>query len=474
MHRLTLAGLAACLVASLAAGCASTAAPPRADGAVAPLQLPPAWQGEAPPAARIAGSWWRTFDDALLPALVDEALARNLDLQSAQLALQRARALRDVAAAAEAPQLGLGGSAGRSRGAGGTANSLRAGVDASWEADLFGANAAATTAASADADAADATLRATRLSVAAEVALAYLQWQGQRAQADAARASLASQQATLELVQWRQRAGLVDALTLEQARASADSARARVAALQHGQAQVAHALALLLGQPPAALQARLAAAPAAIATAPALPALPQPADLLQRRWDLQAAQQRIAGQLATLSQREAERRPRFTLSGNLALQAATLSALGASGALVAGLAASVDWPLLDGGAGAARVAAQQAALDSARVAWQAAVLVALQDVEDGLSALARQRERVQALTQASASADEALRLARIGYDAGLNDFLTLLDSERSALSAADALASARTELATAHVRLYKAIGGGWTADPTSSTASTSP
>lgn len=467
--------------ALMLAGCASQA--PRSAQTTAALDLPAQWTqpaGPALPAVTAAPSerdWWARFADPLLPTLVDEALAGNLDLQTAQATLARARALSDAARAAAGPSVGTGASAGRNRSSGHGSSSLRVGLDASWEVDLFGANAAASAAAQADADAAAATLQATRLAVAAETALTWLQWQGLRAQRAAAEASLASQMQTLELVQWRQRSGLVSGLDAEQASASVDSARARVAALQLQQTQAEHALAVLLGRAPATLSARLNASPPSPTTAlaaPALPMLPQPAALLQRRWDLQAAEHRISGQLATLAQREAERKPQFSISGNLALQAATLSALGGSGALVAGLAAAVDWTLFDGGAGAARVAAQQAALDSARIDWQAAVLAALQDVEDGLATLQRQQQRVDALARAASAADEALRLARLSYQAGLSDFMTLLDSERSALSAADTLAAARTELASAHVRLYKALGGAWGGDDAPRAASAAP
>ncbi len=466
--RSVLLPLLATLLAALLAACAGRS-PLVDDAAPTATELPARWIGAAPAVAP-AADWWSGFDDPLLAGLIDEALARNLDLQGAAAALARARALRDVAAAAQGPSLGTGASAGRSRSSNRSADSLRIGLDASWEADLFGSAFAATAAAQADADAAAASLQATRLAVAAETGLAYLQWQGAATQRQVAAASLASLLQSQELVQLRQRAGLVSALDVEQARSAVEQARARVSALQHTQAQAEHALSVLLGRPPAALADRLASAPRRPASAPALPALPQPAALLQRRWDLQATQLRISGQLATLAQREAERRPRLTLSGNLALQAATLSALGGSGALVAGIAAAIDWTVFDGGAGAARVAAQQAALESARIDWQAAVLVALQDVEDGLSSLATAGARVDALQRAAAAADEALRLARLSYQAGLADFLTLLDSERSALSAADALASARTDLAGSHVRLYKTLGGGWQADPNGANA----
>lgn len=450
------------LAASVLAACSSLSSPPAGDTPAPPL--PAAWQGSAPSADNagdgLAGAAWQGFADPLLAALVDEALAANLDLQAAQARLAQARALVDVAAAGQQPTLGSSASAGRSRSGNQTANSLRVGLDASWEADLFGANAAATRAARAGAESSAATLQATRLSVAAETALAYIAWQGVREQLRVAEASLVSQRQTLELVQARVASGLADHLELQQANSTLEQAQARVPALRLTLAQDEHALALLLGQPPAALSARLAAAPQVLPRAPALPALPLPAELLRRRPDLRAAELQIDAELATLAQTEAQRKPSFTLSGNLALQAATLSGLGHAAALVAGLAAGVDWTIFDGGAGAARVAAQRSALDQARIAWRSAVLAALQDVEDGLAALARGEERVTTLQRASAAADEAASFARIRWQAGLTDFTTLLDAERSALSAGDSLASARTDLASAHIRLLKSLGGG--------------
>lgn len=448
------------LTAALAA-CSTPSAPP--DTAVVVPDLPASWHAPSPadtPADTLSGTAWKGFADPLLPQLVDEALAANLDLRSAAAALARARALRDLAAASQGLQLGSGASAARNRNAAGSGNTLRLGLDASWEADVFGANAAATAAAQADADAAAATLRATRLQVAAETALAYVQWQGVRQQLRVAEASLASQQQTLALVQARLKAGLAGTLELETATATLEQTGARVPALRQTLTQAEHALAVLLGLPPAALGPRLAAAPLSLPLVPELPAVGVPAQLLQRRPDLRAAERKAASALATLSQQQAARKPGFTLSGSLALQAATLSGLGGSGALLAGVASAVNWTLLDGGAGEARVAAQQAALDSARITWQAAVLAALQDVEDSLSALATGRERVVALLRASASADEALALARHRWQAGLVDYGTLLDAERTALSAADSLASARTDAASSHIRLLKALGGG--------------
>lgn len=442
------------VIALVLAGCAGVA-PPAAPPAPA---APEAWRQ---PAAAATG--WRGFGDPLLEALVGEALTANPDLKRARAALAQARAQRDLAAAGRSMQLGSSASAGRNRNGGVSSSSLKAGLDASWEVDTFGALGNASAAAQASADASAATLDATRLSVAGETALAYLQWLGTREQLAIARDSVAGQAATLEIVQWRVQAGLASALDAEQAQGNLEQTRAQLPVLQKTQLANEHRLAVLTGRAPAALASRLAAAPAALPGLPALPAAGLPADTLRRRPDVRAAELQAIAAWHTLAQREAERRPTFRISGNLGWQAATLAALGGPATLVAGVAAAIDWPLLDGGAAVARVAVQQAVLDAAQAQYEAAVLAALQDVEDNLVALATGGERVGLLARATEAADAAQQLARHRYQAGLVDFTTLLDAQRSALSARDTLASARTELWLAHVRLAKALGGAWPA-----------
>lgn len=438
------------------AGCANLAP---ADRPAPAIDLPAAWREAAPPADLATG--WRGFGDATLTALVGEALSANPDLKRAQASLAQARAQRDVTAAAGALQLGSSASAGRNRANRFDSNSFKGGLDASWELDAFGALDRGTAAAEASAQASAATLAATRLSIAGEVAVAYWTWQGTRDRLSLAEQSVAAQQQTLEIVRWRVAAGLASALDAEQAQGNLETTRATLPALKKTLQQTEHALAVLTGRAPGALAQRLAAVPATPAALPALPAAGVPAEWLRRRPDVQAAEWQATAAWHTLAVREAERRPSFRLSGNLGWQAATLSALGGPASLVAGIAAAVDWPLLDGGAGLARMAVQQAALDGAEAQYQAAVLTAQQDVEDNLVALATGRERVARLEAAAASADAALLLARQRYQAGLVDFDTLLDTQRSALSAQDSLSSARTDLALTHVRLAKALGGAW-------------
>lgn len=441
----------------LLAGCA-------APGAVAPAaalaaEAPATWSQPAP-----AGVAWQGFGDPLLTALVDEALAANTDLAGARAALAQARAQRDLTAAGAAPQLGSSASAGRNRSRQTASESWQLGLDASWELDVSGALGQATAAAGLALEASAASLDATRLSVAGETAIAYAQWQLAREQLVIARQSRDTLAQTLQAVQWRVQAGLTPALDAEQARANLESTEAQIAAQQKSLAQSRHALALLTGRAPAALDARLADAPAVLAR-PALPALALPAEVLRQRPDVRAAELRLRAQWATLAAREAARWPSFRISGNLAWQAARSAALFGPASLVAGLAASVDWPVLDGGATQARIALQQGVRDAAEADWRASVLAALKDVEDNLAALDADGTRVAALERALAAAERAQALADARYRAGQTEFTTLLDSQRSALSARSTLAAARTDLWLAHVRLAKALGGRWPASP---------
>jgi outer membrane protein TolC len=193
----------------LLAACATP--PPPADDPQGPLPLAAGWSDTAANApqgqATLTERWWQAWQDPLLDQLVDEALQANPGLAGARATLARSRALREGVAAGLAPQLGSSASASRNRSAGRNSNSLSAALDASWEPDLSGAGAAAVAAAEAQARSADATLAASRLALAGDVAQAYLQWQGLRQRSRLAADNLAAQRESLQLAQWRAAAG---------------------------------------------------------------------------------------------------------------------------------------------------------------------------------------------------------------------------------------------------------------------------
>jgi NodT family efflux transporter outer membrane factor (OMF) lipoprotein len=453
-------------LALLGSGCASLqqpSAPPPAD------PVPAAWTAPVPVAAAAdLAQWWTRFGDPALPGLVAQALQANTDIAVAQARLRQARAARELAAAGLQPRVGASASAqgNWSEATGRTGESWRTGLDASWEADLWGAGAAGVRAAEATERAGALTLEQARVSVAAEVALTLLQLRGTQAREAIARRNLASQQQTLQITQWRRDAGLVTELDVAQARTAVEQTRAQLPALAGAAEQAMNALAVLTGRAPGALHAELAARddpqPPAV---PADLAVAFPADVLRQRPDVQAAERRLAAAAARVEQADLQRLPGFTLGGSIGLSALSLAALG-SGAGVASLAASVSVPVFDAGRLQAQVRQQEGARDEAAAGYRAAVLAALQEVEDALVSLARTREQLAAQQAAATSARRATELAEQRYASGLVDFQNVLQSQRTLLAAEDAVATTATTLATAHVRLYKALGGGWTPEPT--------
>ncbi|MBC7955186.1 MAG: efflux transporter outer membrane subunit [Cytophagales bacterium] len=455
--------VAALAFAFMVSGCASitTRTQPLPE-----IAVPAQWSGTASTESATAlAQWWQRFNDPLLTQLVTQALQANTTVRSAQAALAQARALRDVQSANMGPNIGASASAQRSKSGDNPAgNNFRAGFDASWEPDIFGGKRAGLSASVAEALTAQASLADTQVSVAAEVAVAYMQLRGSQARLAIARSNLASQQETLQITDWRVQAGLTTSLELSQARTNTEQTLAQIPTLETAIVQTQHALAVLTGQPPNALQAQLDPV-AAVPLSPDDLALSIPAQTLRQRPDVRAAEQQIAAALARVSQADAARYPSFNLSGSLGLSAIALSSLTGGASLVTGLLGSVSVPLFDGGAARAQVRSQEAGLEKARVAYQAVVLNALQEVEDALVSLRGNRERLLRLRNASESAQQAALLATQRYNSGLVDFQTVLDTQRSLLSTQDNVASTQAELSADHVRLYKALGGGWQPEP---------
>ena len=456
--------------------CASVPAP---SGAPLGFEVPATWSGsvsqpqagDAPNAA--LASWWLRFDDPLLTQLITQALQANTSVRGAQAALQQARALRDVAGAALWPSVGGSASAGRNRSGDNSSNSFQVGLDASWELDVFGGNRAAVQAADASAQASAATLGGVQVSLAAEVTLDYLSLRSAQERLAIAQANLTSQQETLQLTEWRLQAGLVTSLEAEQARASAEQTAAQIPALQTTITQTGHALSVLTGQPPAALSATLAA----VAPLPQVSgdwALAFPADTLRQRSDVRVAEYQVAAAAARVTQADAARLPNFKLGGSLGLKALTLGALTDGASVAAAVLASLSVPVFDAGASQAQLRAQQAALVQANTVYQAAVLTALTEVEDALVALQGDRTRLLRLQNAFDAADIAATLARQRYDSGLVDFQTVLETQRTRLSTQDSVAVARASISAGHVRLVKALGGGWLPAGDTATSSANP
>ncbi|MBA4342579.1 MAG: RND transporter [Methylibium sp.] len=461
------------------AGCAGPA--PRDTIPSSPAEIPARWLQQDASSSNIGSNaadaaalaqWWRLFEDAELSHLIETALRANTSIRGAEAALRQARALRDVSAAGLLPALSGSASAQRSRsGQSSSSASYKAGFDASWEPDLFGANSAAVDTAEASARASAASLADVRVSVAAEVALAYITLRGSQQRLAIAQANLDSQLETLQITQWRLQAGLTTSLEAEQARASVEQTRATLPNLQTSLAQAGHALAALTGQTAQAL-VPLSQNSAAVPQPRQDLTLAIPADTLRQRPDVRAAEASLAAALSKTRQADAARKPSLRLSGTLGLGAGSLSGLSDSSALLRTLLASIALPIFDGGALNAQLRAAQAAAEQSRTAYEASILTALLEVEDALVALRGDRARLARLQLASEAAANAALLARQRYGSGLVDFQTVLETQRTLLNTQDGVASAAASVSADHVRLYKALGGGWQPE-TSAAGSTS-
>ncbi len=422
--------------------------------------------------------WWTRFDDPALSALVDRALARNRDIDAAVARLRQARAGVRAAVGAQLPTLGVSGSANRSVGrgsdsfvdpttgtvfdSGGDTTVFRAGLDAAWETDLFGGLRRSTEAARADAAGSEASLHNAQLSVAAEVGLNYVDARLAQARLKIARDNLASQDETLQIVGWRVQAGLVGSLDLEQARQLRAQTAATIPTLENSYTTALNRLSVLTGDAPGAVDAALRR-PAPIPLPPVSVGAGIPAEVIQRRPDIAAAERSFAAEVARIGVATAELYPALRLSGSI--DGSDQSVGGVFGQSIGSLVAAISAPIFEGGQIRARIEGQRAAADAALAAYRSAVLTALEEVENALRGITAAEQRERALVVADEASRNATLLARLQYRSGLIDFQTLLDAERSLLSSQDSRASARAARATATVQLYKALGGGWQAAP---------
>lgn len=472
--------LAATALAALLAGCATSGPRPSTTSTV---PVPETWSQPAPSAADAApsadlASWWSRFDDPVLTRLVTDALAGNPDVRTAASRIAQSRATRGVEKSALFPTLsaGVSGSGRRTRDhvADTTtdSNSYSASLDASWEIDLFGKNRLALAAASADLAQTEENHRAAQASLSAEVALAYINLRSTESQLASVRRSIASREESTRLTQWREQAGVGDALDARQAESALEQARASIAALEQTLVEARNQLAVLCGRPPGSLD-ELLAAPAATAAIPHAStafAVAIPAETLRQRPDIRAAARAVEAASTRSAAARRDRLPTLSLTGSLGVEAGEIGKLASPSATIASLAGNLVAPIFTAGRITQNIRIQDETTKQALIAYEAAVLDALAETENALSGVRRQDERLAALARAAAAARAADALARQQYEAGLADYLQVLESERTLLSLEQSLAATAADLGSAQVRLFKALGGGWSAEPPATTA----
>ena len=450
------------------------------------VQVPGRWTEEAPdePHGRAVGvsQWWRRFNDPALDSLEERAVGKNLDLRIAEARIREVRSGPGIAAAEGLPRMDVSVLSTRSQrsdsvppfrsripGEGASGGSVfgnrrqdlfQAGFDAGWEMDVFGGVRRDVEAARADIGAAEENLRDVVVTLLAEVARNYIDLQGIRLRIGILKSNLAARQDILALTRIRFDAGLATGLDVARAETLVAATRARLPVLDTEERRIVHRLGVLVGEPPGILLPELSRETPIPLHPPHVP-VGLPSEMLRRRPDIRRAEKELEAATARIGVATADLFPRFSLTGSFGRRSDALEDLSSGRSQWWGFGPSVRWPLFAGGRIRANIQVRNARQEQALALYEKTVLHSLEDVENALVSYSREQERHRLLMEAVDADRRSVDLANSRYSGGLEDFLSVLDAQRSLFDSEDQLAQSEQALAEDVVRLYKALGGGW-------------
>lgn len=398
--------------------------------------------------------WWKSWNDPALNALVDEALAQNLDVAQAVLRLRQQRLLAGASNATFMPVVSAGGKTLQDIAA--VDSYFHASIDVSWDLGLFGDSQAARRSADAGVLDAQAQLHAARVALVADVVHRYLDIRQAQVQRGLALSQQQQAQRQLELLQVRQAQRLADTQTLEQQQLQLRGVQVQLTTLDEAQARAAHALAALLGRDRPEPQWLQADAAAALPQLQAIAVLP--ADLLRRRPDIQSAEAAVEQAAAEVGVSRAALYPRLTLTGSLLFAYNLTRNHRTTSDYIPMVGPQIDIPLFDWGRRRAVADGKELALQASIKAYRQAVLNGIAEAEGALAAIAAQQQRQQALLSAQQIHAARDKAQAVRQKLGLSSELTGLDNARASLQTQSELATAKAAEALAYVALYKAVG----------------
>jgi multidrug efflux system outer membrane protein len=456
---------AAVLAAGTAAGCAI--GPDYTRPAVTQV---PAFRGQSTAEARSLADvpWWDLFDDGVLKGLIREALASNYDVRIAATRIEQARAQVGVARSQFYPQIGYNFAVARSRdplAAVGiplttdtTTNFYLGALSASWELDIWGRIRRSDEAARANLFATEDARRGVWLSLVSDLAQAYFELLALDVQVQIARDSAVAFQGTYNLFEDRLRFGLASHLQTARAEGALGGALANIPELEKQAVAKENQIAVLLGRAPAPIpRGKPMYAQLVVPEVPA----GLPSTLLERRPDLRQAEQQLVRANAQVGVAKAEFFPKLSLTGILGTASPEVSALTSGGSLVWAVAAGLTGPIFQGGRILQNYRASLAEREHAVLQYQQAVITALREVADSLTALAKLRDAEVGQQRSVKGLQQAVDLATERYGFGLASYYEVLEAQQQLFPAQHLLAQIRRDRLTAYVQLYKALGGGW-------------
>jgi len=419
------------------------------------------WSRTDVPTAPLRHEWWLHYDDPALHALMLRLQHDNLTIQQAEARYRQAVASLQVTRASTLPDVTLGSNATRS-GSGTASSDTQYSLSGSvtWEADIWGRIRRTVEAGTATLQADAADLAATRLSMQATLAHTWFRLRALDKERDLYAQTLAAYERSHRMMENRYQAGIAAPAEVAVARTQLENARVQNLALARQRAAYMHAIAVLLGQPPATFTLETAGS---LATVPEIP-VGVPSELLLRRPDLVAAERRMAEANAQIGVAQAAWFPSLTLSAQGGYRSGQWAQWLSAPAQFWSLGPALALSLFDGGARQGRIAQARAAYDVQTATWRQAVLGALQEVEDALVQLQGLAKEQAVQARALQSARESLRLTTNQYAAGMIDYLSVVQVETTALNAERAAINLRLERLIASVQLIAALGGGWQAN----------
>jgi NodT family efflux transporter outer membrane factor (OMF) lipoprotein len=418
-------------------------------------------------------AWWTTLNDPELSSLIERTVAGNLDLKKARSRVRESRARRGKAKAALFPTFDAVGSAAWTESSKDTGTNktsetsdlYTASFDAGWEIDIFGGVRRSVEAADADIGASQEDLHDVLVSLLAEVAVNYIDLRTFQSRLTIAEGNLESQNETYQLTVWRYQAGLSDELSVQQARYNLENTRSQLPTLRTGKEAALNRIAVLLGEQPGKVHSLLEQQ-VSIPVIPLKLAIGVPADVLRNRPDVRKAERELAAQSARIGVATADLYPKLTLSGSIGIETLKVSTSPTSQTWSSSFGPGITWAIFKAGAIRQNIEVQSALHEQALINYEATILSALENVENALVAYAEEQGRRDALSAAEEAAQKAVELAKYKYQSGLTDFNNVLEAQRSLLTFQDQLAQSNGTVTSNLVRLYKALGGGWTSmDP---------
>ncbi|MGE0082833.1 MAG: efflux transporter outer membrane subunit [Desulfococcaceae bacterium] len=436
-------------------------------------QMPDAWHMELFRGMSAGGTaaekWWKVFDDPALDSLMQRAAEGSLNLKQAYARINESRALLGYAKGEQFPDVNGKGSAQRHRRgedltsplADNPDNYFSLGLDSSWEADFWGRIRRSVESAEAGYHASVENYRDVMVRVCAEVASVYTDVRTLQDRIRFAQSNIKAQRESLRITKARVEAGIAPELDVRQAELNLARTESTLPSLKSALVQSVNRLGILIGKEPEILHGELSK-PGSIPKPPKEILVPIPANLLRQRPDIRQAERQLAAQTARIGVATAALYPTLTFSGSIGIEAS--SGLFDAASRYWSLAPSFRWNLFDGGRVRSQIQAEEARTEQSLAVYEQTVLSALEDVENSLAAYANESIRLDTLKRSVAAAQKSVVLVQSLYKTGLTDFQNVLDMERTLFEQQDSLAASQGLVTQNLIRIYKAVGGGWSAE----------